>query len=59
MHKLKLEVIKYEQKYSFIDIDKLQEEIQSWKTLYDEQLERSTLLQIDLFEIRERIMDLT
>ena len=59
MHKLKLEVIKYEQKYSFIDIDKLQEEIASWKTLYDEQLERSTVLQIDLFEIRERIMDLT
>jgi len=44
MHKLKLEVIKYEQKYSFIDIDKLQEEIASWRTLYDEQLERSTVL---------------
>ncbi len=59
MQKLKLEVIKYEQKYSFIDIDKLQEEIATWKTFYQEQFERSTLLQIDLFEIRERIMVLT
>ena len=56
---MKLEVIKYEQKYSFIDIDKLQEEISSWKTLYEEQVERTTLLQMDLFEIREKILDLT
>lgn len=27
LHKMKLEVIKYEQKYSFIDLDKLVEDI--------------------------------
>jgi len=59
LHKLKLEVIKYEQKYSFIDLDKLIEDIAVQKTLCAEAKERAELLQIDLFNLREKIIDLT
>jgi hypothetical protein len=59
LHKLKLEVIKYEQKYSFIDLDKLVEEIAVQKTSAAEAKERSEGLQIDLFTLREMIIDIT
>jgi hypothetical protein len=59
LHRLKLEVIKYEQKYSFIDLDKLVEEIAVQKTSAAESKERSELLQIDLFTLREMIIDIT
>lgn len=59
LHKLKLEVIKYEQKYSFIDLDKLVEEIAVQKTLSAESKERAELLQIDLFSLREKIINIT
>jgi hypothetical protein len=59
LHKMKLEVIKYEQKYSFIDLDKLLEEIAVQKTSAAEAKERSEGLQIDLFTLREKIIDIT
>jgi hypothetical protein len=52
-------VIKYEQKYSFIDLDELVKEIATWKTLCGEAKERAEVLQIDLFSLREKIIDLT
>lgn len=59
LHKLKLEVIKYEQKYSFIDLDKVVDEVAVNKTLAAESKERAEMLQIDLFSLREKIIDLT
>jgi len=41
---MKLEVIKYEQKYSFIDLDKLVQEIAIHKTLAAESRERAEQL---------------
>ena len=59
LHKLKLEVIRYEQKYSFIDLDKLVDDIAIQKTLAAEARERAEVLQIDLFNLREKIIDIT
>lgn len=59
LHKLKLEVIKYEQKYSFIDLDKIVNEVAVQKTAAAEAKERAERLQIDLFTIREKIIDIT
>ena len=59
LHKMKIEVIKYEQKYGFIDLDKLVEDIAVQKTLADESRERAEVLQIDLFTLREKIIDIT
>jgi len=56
---MKIEVIKYEQKYSFVDIDKLLEDIAVQKTAADEARERAEVLQIDLFTLREIIIDIT
>jgi hypothetical protein len=41
---MKIEVIKYEQKYSFVDIDKLLEDIAVQKTAADEARERAEVL---------------
>lgn len=41
LHRLKLEVIKYEQKYNFIDLDKVMDEIAQYKTQSAEAIERS------------------
>lgn len=59
LHKLKLEVIKYEQKYSFIDLDKIVNEVAVQKTAAADAKERAERLQIDLFTIREKIIDIT
>ncbi len=59
LHKMKIEVIKYEQKYSFIDLDKLLEDIAVQKTAAEEARERAEVLQIDLFTLREMIIDIT
>ena len=59
LHRLKLEVVKYEQKYNFIDLDKLMEEMAASKTLHAEAKERADLLQMDLFTLREKILDIT
>jgi len=58
-HRLKLEVIRYEQKYGFIDIDKLHEQIQTSNTKHEQANHKTELLERDLFEIRERILDAT
>lgn len=56
---MKIEVIKYEQKYSFIDLDKLLEDIAVQRTAAEEARERAEMLQIDLFTLREIIIDIT
>ena len=57
LHKLKLEVIKYEQRYGFVDVNKLHEQVAEAKTAKESAETRSDALQHDLFELRERIMD--
>lgn len=58
-HRLKLNLVKYEQKYGFIDIGKLHEQVAQSKTLYEAAKKESASFHKDLLEIRKRIMDLT
>jgi len=58
-HRLKLMLVKYEQKYGFIDIGKLQEQISYAKTMHEAAKKESSGYHRDLLEIRKRIMDLT
>ena len=56
---MKLNLVKYEQKYGFIDIGKLHEQVAQSKTLYEAAKKESASFHKDLLEIRKRIMDLT
>ena len=51
-HRLKLNLVKYEQKYGFIDIGKLHEEQQKSNAQADEARVQAASLKKDLFEIR-------
>ena len=57
LHKLKLEVIKYEQRYGFIDVNKMHEHTELYKSQAIDATTRANVLEGDLFEIRERILD--
>lgn len=56
--RLKLQLIKYEQKYFGLDVGKLHEEAQQAKSRQEIAENRSNLLERDLFDIRTRIMDI-
>ena len=58
-HRLKLNLVKYEQKYGFIDIGKLHEQVASSKTQFEAAKKEAASYHRDLLEIRKRIMDLT
>ena len=58
-HRLKLNLVKYEQKYGFIDIGKLHEQVASATTKCDAAQKEAASYHRDLLEIRKRIMDLT
>lgn len=52
-------LVKYEQKYGFIDISKLQEQNAYGKTMLEAAKKEAASYHRDLLEIRKRIMDLT
>ena len=58
-HRLQLNLVKYEQKYGFIDIGKLHEQVASSTTKYEAAQKEAASYHRDLLEIRKRIMDLT
>ena len=58
-HRLKLNLVKYEQKYGFIDIGKLHEQVASSQTRFEAAKKEAASYHKDLLEIRKRIMDLT
>ena len=58
-HRLKLNLVKYEQKYGFIDIGKLHEQVACSKTMFEAAKKEAAGFHRDLLEIRKRIMDLT
>ena len=58
-HRLKLNLVKYEQKYGFIDIGKLHEQVASATTKFEAAQKEAAGYHRDLLEIRKRIMDLT
>ena len=58
-HRLKLNLVKYEQKYGFIDIGKLHEQVASSTTKFEAAKKEAASYHKDLLEIRKRIMDLT
>lgn len=57
--RLKLQLTKYEQKYGFVDISKLHEQVREYQTATERQQIRSQMLEADLFEIRDRILECT
>ena len=58
-HRLKINLIKYEEKYKFIDIGKLHAETQKSIAQADEARLQAAGFKKDLFEIRNRIMEIT
>ena len=56
---MQLNLVKYEQKYGFIDIGKLHEQVASSTTKYEAAQKEAASYHRDLLEIRKRIMDLT
>ena len=58
-HRLKLNLVKYEQKYGFIDIGKLHEQVASSTTRFEAAKKEAASYHKDLLEIRKNIMDLT
>lgn len=58
-HRLKLNLIKYEEKYKFIDIGQLHAETQKAIALADEARLQAASYKKDLFDIRNRIMEVT
>jgi hypothetical protein len=52
-------LVEYEQKYGFIDLSKLQEKVRASETDAENAKLKSQMLESDLFQIRDRIMDLT
>jgi len=57
--RLKLNLIKYEQKYGFIDIGKLHEQVASSTTKYEAARKEAAGYHKDLLDIRKNIMELT
>ena len=58
-HRLKLILVRYEEKYAFIDIGALQERVAKHENLYEAAKKESAGYHRDLLEIRKRIMEAT
>ena len=58
-HRLKLVLVKYEQKYGFIDIGKLHAKVESKHTLFEAAKKEAAGYHHDLLEIRKRLMEVT
>jgi hypothetical protein len=56
--RLKLQLIKYEEKYFGLDVGKLHEETQAAKSRQEMAETRVNLLERDLFEVRSRIIEI-
>ena len=58
-HRLKLNLVKYEQKYGFIDIGKLHEQVASSTTKYEAAKKEAASYHKDLLDLRKQIMQAT
>ena len=58
-HRLKLNLVRYEEKYGFIDIGKLKEKNAYMTTMYEAAQKEAAAYHRDLLEIRKNIMEIT
>ena len=58
-HRLKLNLVKYEQKYGFIDIGKLHEQVASSTTKFEAAKKEAASYHKDLLDLRKQIMQAT